>query len=487
MTTRLREALAELGESMPTARLTPDVWRRGRQARRRGLLMRSVVAGLAILLVALALPWAVSRSQPAPWTPADGGDAVPAKLHLPWMWQATVQMDPPGAASVLFGGDSIGLHGTDLFDSEGKLAVVGRRGDYRMLLYSGMDSIAAGESALLSPDGSRVAQEFLEGSGLNQNAGLVIIDLTTGESEGYGMTREGICCGPVAWAPDGGSLVVDILGDDLIYDQYTGIGMRPRRLALLDLATGSLTPLSEYRPAQNVRTASRAAFSPDGQLIALTEGNTVRLVDRTGSVRWSTDLGDRTHLAGVGAFTRDGAQIATVTLDGCLNECDRAALAARRWSVGFLDTRTGTPTAGPRLEPVTGMAIRALGWSQGRDLVILRYEPEQDARKTRNREWNDTGWSETGHVTLVALAPDGSTRVLIDPPDSVLTMDVAHDLLEAGRFGGPSPTAAMFPARRIILVAVVPVAGLLLVAGMLVALLVHCRRSQRAATRSSRN
>ncbi|MDG4786863.1 hypothetical protein O7626_13140 [Micromonospora sp. WMMD1102] len=479
MTGQLREVLGEVGDAMPPARLTPDVWRRGRRARRRSRLLRTGTAAVLVLLVALALPWALSRPYPSSSTVGDGGPAVPARLSLPWMWQATVQMDPPGPASVLFGGDSIGLRGTDIFDSEGKLAVVGRDGDYRMLLYAGWDSVAAGENALLSPDGTRVAQSFLEGSGFEADGGVTIVDLTTGRSTQYGVGQGLECCAPVAWAPDGSSLLVAVSGSDEVVDERTGMVRRPERLALLDLATDTLLPLRDFTPAQAIRTASRAAFAPDGQTIAVTEGETVRLVERSGRVRWSAELGDRTYLAGVGAFSPDGTRIATVTLDGCLDECDEAALAARRWSVGLLDAATGRPLPGPGFPVVTGSAVRALGWAGGRDLVVLRYEPEYGVQKTRDREWNDTGWYETGHVTLLALAPDGSIRTLIDPPDDVLTMDVAQDLLTADRFGGPSSTAAMFPARDIIWVAAVPAACLAVVIGLVTLAVVRAIRRRR--------
>jgi hypothetical protein len=482
MTAQLREALAELGESTPHARLTPDVWQRGRRARRRAQFVQSAAA-LTVALLVVLLSW--SAAGPRSFNAADSGDAVPAKVVLPWMWQATVQMDPPGPASLLFGGDSIGLRGTDLIDSEGKLAVVGRGGDYRMLLYSGWDSVAAGEDALLSPDGTRVAHPYVLDSGLD-GEGLVVTDLTTGRSRQYRGGQASGCCLPMAWAPDGRTLLATISGD-LTTDPQTGILSPVQRPVLLDLTTGTLSPLGEYQPGHRVRTASRAAFAGDGQRFALAEGNTLRLLDRAGAEQWRAELGDRRYLAGVGAFSPDGTLIATVSLDGCLQECDERALAARQWAVGYLDAATGRPVAGPAFAAVTGMAVRALGWTRFGELVVLRYLPEQDATKTSGQEWNDTGWYETGHVTLLALAPDGSTRTLLDPPDGVLTMDVARDLLTAGRFGGPSPTASILPARGIILVALVP-AGILtaVIAGATFAIVWRRRRRARDNGRPSR-
>lgn len=46
---------------------------------------------------------------------------------------------------------------------------------------------------------------------------------------------------------------------------------------------------------------------------------------------------------------------------------------------------------------------------------------------------------------LIGPRPDGSTRVLLDPPDGVLSMDIARDLVVAGRFGGRPAEPDVFP------------------------------------------
>ena len=48
---------------------------------------------------------------------------------------------------------------------------------------------------------------------------------------------------------------------------------------------------------------------------------------------------------------------------------------------------------------------------------------------------------------LVALRPGGGTRALLQQPaHHVGDLDVAQDLLRDGRFGGPAPKPAAFPA-----------------------------------------
>lgn len=110
--------LRELGEHMAPARLPEDLWRRGRRQRYRGRII--AVAVVALLGAAAAgAPDLHSGLQPAGDSPG-----VPRSVDLPYFWQATVDMAPPGPASVLFGGDSLGLVADPFEDEGGKLAVL---------------------------------------------------------------------------------------------------------------------------------------------------------------------------------------------------------------------------------------------------------------------------------------------------------------------------------------------------------------------------
>jgi hypothetical protein len=89
--------------------------------------------------------------------------------------------------------------------------------------------------------------------------------------------------------------------------------------------------------------------------------------------------------------------------------------------------------------------VRVLGWSEGRDLIVARYDaPAKDwdtAAKLSDR------YSRAhGHATVVALHAGGTMTAVLDTPPAVTGVDVALDLLEAGRFGGPSPTPSAFAA-----------------------------------------
>ncbi|GAA0909766.1 hypothetical protein [Virgisporangium aurantiacum] len=488
MTGQLRETLVEIGGSMPAARLTPDVWRRGRRARiRAGWLRAGAAASVIGLVVGLVVTLAPRSSAPAPQNFGDAESAVPRTVGVPWMWQATVQMDAPGPASVLYGGDTIGLRGTDWFDSEGKLAVVGRgSGKTRTLLYGGVDDITAGEDVLLSPDGRKVASPYLLEGELDSGSdeGLVVTDLTTGKSRRYTGGLKTGCCQPVAWAPDGRSLLASVLGP-YKKNARTGIERPVERLALLDLDTDKVEMLGEFRPGEEIRHASAAAFMPDGQRFVVSVGNGLRMMDRSGTVLWTAGIGPNGYLAGAGAVTRDGTAIAVAELSGCLGECDTRQLATRTWTIRFLDAETGKPSApAGRFPAVTGMAVRALGWTDDGELVLLRHTPADGTHKKKDDpEWDDTGWWETGHVTLLGLRPDGTVRTLLDPPDGVLTMDVPADLIHRSRFGGPPSTSEMFPARPIIWVVIAALWVATMIGLGLMILLARAWRRRRSARR----
>ncbi|MER5337697.1 WD40 repeat domain-containing protein [Micromonospora sp. NPDC002717] len=468
----LRNVLRDLGERMPPVRLGDDPWTAGRRLRSRARRRTALVSLVVVLACALGVPVTLGAVEQRSMTGAVPA-AVPHRIGLPYMWQATVEQDPPGRASLLFsGGDHLGLRGIDPIDHEGKVAVLGMGGKYRMLLYGDAER-SAGIDVLLSPDSRYVADGSADGW-------IHVTDLTTGERRDFAGGADSTCCTtPVAWAPGGDALLVLYHADA----DADGDGVYPSRLLLLDLATGAARRLGgELGDRWDLRTGSLAAFSPDGTRIAVDAGGELTMLDRSGAVAWSRELGPDERLAGVGAFTPDGSAVAVFRLDGCRSGCDADQRAARTWRTGYVDAATGRDGSGPALPPAEGQALRALGWRNGRALVALRYVPEPGVTMGETDDWDDTGYWETGHVQLVSLRPDGRVQVLLDPPDGVRAMDVARHLMEAGRFGATAPDPRPFPARPLVLLPAVPV--LLVVGGGVAGAVLWWRwRRRRAVSR----
>lgn len=431
MTVPLRDTMRELGELMSPARLPGDLWRRGRRQRYRGRIIAVAVVALIGAAIAVAPGLHVEPQ------PAEGSTTVPRSVGLPYFWQATVDMAPPGPAAVLFGGDSLGLTGDPFEEEGGKLAVLGRSGAYRMLRYPD-DGARAGQDVRLSPDGNLVAQSTLRGG---PDGWLVVTDLRTGRSRGYSGGETTCCAAVVAWRPDSGAVLV-LLDQEGVSSTIDG---PPVRYVLVDLVSGAVTPVDDKLRQDANASAWGAAFSPDGRGFVAArpaaDGTELRGYDAAGRRLWTRDLGGR-RLAGSGAYTSDGSALALLTVDDCPFQCDHDQRDARRWRVSYIDAASGADREGPALPEVTGAAVRALGW-HGDALVVVRYESE----KYTTADKGDTDTGSTRHVRVLALRSGGAVDVVLDPPGDVRSIDIAQDLVRNGRFDGAVPAPAMLPAR----------------------------------------
>jgi hypothetical protein len=145
-------------------------------------------------------------------------------------------------------------------------------------------------AARLSPDGTKVITGGPPGV-------IAAIDLTTGLSRDYPV-RHDFPARPLAVSADGRS-VAYVSGADAQYADAEGT------LFVLDLATGDVSaPLG-----QNV---ARAAFSPDGSMLAVQTHDLIRVVRLDGTVLRDVSVSEETLLAGAQAWSPDGKFIATI-------------------------------------------------------------------------------------------------------------------------------------------------------------------------------
>lgn len=450
----LTAVLHRIADQARPARLAPDTWRRGRRRRR-----AAVSAAVAAVVLALAgVPLLVSRAHPGPAPAAGGAPVVPARVYPPLTGEDTIGEDPPGPAAIVVSGDRE-LRGSDIWGWEGRSLLVARDGGYRLVRTVGETTAGVGD-LLLSPDGRRLAaQQWLEGATRPDDPGgeTAVADLSTGRIRRY---AGGV---PVAWAPDGRSLLV---WDVSVADPRRG------RLGLLDVDSGALRWLPDIK--ERFRLGNLAAFAPDGVRLAVATTEAVHLVDiARGTVRRLAPLTPAERLAGPGAWSPDGTRIAVWTLGDCLDgqTCGEDRLARRSFTLGWRDAATGAPVPGSTLPRAHGLAARLLGWQRDGAAVVAEYQPEDGlTMRPDDPYWSETNWAAVGGVTLTAFRPDGSRHRLVDLPGGALFVDVPADLMDS--FGGRSRPWPEGMVRRLLAVwwplgqfLLVPAAFVALVAG----------------------
>lgn len=347
---------------------------------------------------------------------ATGGATVPDRLHDPWLWQATVGQRPVGPATVLFFTDR-----TRYFESTG--VMISRTGGYRLI----PKNIGEGQG-VLSPDGHRYLRP---GTG-------VVVDLVTGAERRIGPAG----LRPLAWSPDGTALLATRDNDENVItygpdNQPVNDPEKPDDLILVDPSTGA----NRVVPVGGFASHAAASWSPDGALIAVTgpadplPGARQWLVvtdPMTGAVRFSRELAEGQRLAGRAAWSPDGQRIAVLGYDGCPGErCAAEAVAARRWWIGFLDARTGTPS-GARL-PVDGWPKELIGWREQIDPVLTQV-PQGENR------------TEGSHTVVIAVPTHGAPQMLVDTPVGVTGIEVPNALLARSAFGGLARRPSVFAA-----------------------------------------
>jgi hypothetical protein len=416
---------------------------------RRGVVL-VVVAAVVALLGAVVATGLAAPGLLGTWTTrATGG--VPASITTPWAWQASVQDSPPGPASLIFTGD-----GTALVDDDtGRIGVVGRNGTYRNL-YPDDGRWTAGGNAHLSPDGRFIASLRLHGT-----ASVVsVTDLTTGEVRDLPAWQGREVFAVYGWRPDGEALAIGFRAGS------------PLSLGVLDLATGQTTPTAVIAGIPELAGDVTVVFSPDGRRFAVAIGSTMALYEAIPATPigygdyvplWTVSLDAGQNFSGV--FTPDGRRIVLFRAPACAPLTCPAALT---WSLSYLDAGSGEIADGPTLRPFAAAAVRAVGWNETTGgLVVVGLTPRQVSGPT-DRDARQL--VQPGSADLYELRTAEEPRLLVHAPDAVTGLDVAADLVRAGRFGDRPSVPSLWPFERspVDLVGVAVVSGIVVAVGAVV-------------------
>ncbi|MEV0156130.1 hypothetical protein AB0H57_20710 [Micromonospora sp. NPDC050686] len=450
MTARLRDALRETAEAVPAYDVHDRAVATARRTRR-----RSVAAALAALALVALVPVGL-RAGGAPTTAAatGAGGALPDRVSSPAFGELHATDRPRlGPASVIFSGQAPGL----VWREEGsRVVAVGADSDRYRTFTVGYEA-RTGEDVVLSADGRRVAH----GSGSSGEPRVTVIDLVTGRTRDLATGVAGsVTSTPVAWSPDGRRLVVrDTVAIDEQRTDYRSV------LSLLPLGGG---PRVELAVGPHSGGFGRTvAFAPDGRRLAYEvdrpapldsadgrrpadpTGATVRVSDLDGREVSSFTLPPSTWLAGKGAWTPDGRWLTLAVRQGYTWRLRHVDPANGR-EVRMIDPATGGEAGAARLPWVSGVtAIRLLGWTDAGAAMVVSYlpHPNAPARFDGPLEMDQrSAYGNVGTVRVLALEPGAATaRTLLTAPDEVVAVDVADDVVRAGRVREADPPAGLGP------------------------------------------
>jgi hypothetical protein len=375
---------------------------------------RWVIGGVAAVLAVVWVTYVGAVDSLRGTAPVSGEMAgIPERIDSPWDWTPSVAQQPIGPAGLIIGG-SVGalrtpatdrapwIEGIETNKELGTAAFLAGAGEaYRLLTFESFGMQIPGEQLLLSPDGRQAAYTD------QLTESVVLIDGTTGRVRSVltdGDMEENY---PLAWSPDGSSLIVGKRHRNVSSD----IAEWYHELFLVDLVSGKMVPLltGEF-PVEQPALGFVAAFAPDGSRVAVQMDQEIAIVGTDGRRQATFPAIRGGRLAGKGAWTPDGKSLMLLTGTG------------RRWHLERIDAATGSVRAGQALPEVPEVtALRLLGWwPDGRALVVA-YRPGPHAgqedfsfddtlRKPTRREW-------VRAIEVLALGADGTTTTVLRAPD----------------------------------------------------------------------
>lgn len=336
----LHEALHDVARRQPPVTVPADLYRRGRRAHRRGIVLSAAAAAVTVGLVAVGGPALVDPAQPGAAGPAAGSSpgALPSHVYAVrpglgptgqrgWHEDLAVPSLAVGPLSIVFDADRFVLPGL--------VGVTADEGRYVGLDLPGLSTEwtrrFSGNAAALTADGDRLAYSWRDARRPRQS-GVRVLDLVTGEVTDHRVPAEhGVLTGGLSWSPDETYLAY---GRATVTDPPHGVeGARSFRVERLDVTTGQ-------RVVVPVQPGEGAVSVTDGGAVAV-PGTPVRLWPKGDglvpavSVAWSDDgeqvaLGDGDGDAGV--LNRRGA-----AMSGLEEAPDQGRLTRRVHVLGWVD------------------------------------------------------------------------------------------------------------------------------------------------------
>jgi hypothetical protein len=426
----LAAALRAAADEVPTYDVMDAAIGLGRRRRRRAALASTAAGVVVLALLAFALIPLIGQRGSVFTGESPAGPALPDRIGSPGAFSASVTHSPPGPASVMFTERSGVLTDGD------RLVVVGTANDtYRTLSTS---RAAAGRTALLSPDGGRIAYS----TGLD----IIIADLHTGALKTFLSPVTGSDeVVPAVWLADGSGLIVlsTTYADDPTKEGIAkGLGILDISGGYEGFATGTW-PIAPH--------GFTVAVSPDSTRVAYQYSDFITVYVRVSGAKSRITLPDQqTVLAGRGAWTPDGRSLTVV-------HRDTGDYQARRWELRVLDPATGVERDSsyrPSLAPAS--VIRLLGWdSRTGHPVVVGFDADQTVEDF-GYGGNPLDEAKIQRIGVYEL-DNGGFRTLLAPTEGITNLDVADSIVAAGltRPGHPPRTLSPIGLTAVVLAALV--------------------------------
>lgn len=328
-------------------------------------------AGIGVLLVSLTAALAPAPAA-GPIAPADA--ALPAQFADYSYLTGSVSASPPDRAAAIF------QHGfgVEFMDLPQAVIVGADAASYRRIDLAedrgGAEQQGDPAPMELSPDGLRLAV----GDYAAAAADLAVLDLTTADvvTHPIGSARGSI---PRAWSPDA-RLLAFVVGAEP-FQPYAALNPAPLTgdLGLLDTSTGQVRMLPDADGAGHI------AFSPDGTRLAVERDHRIEIRTLDGGITRTLTLPEGHHLDGPVAWSPDGALLA-VTDGRAVCQQSGSGFDGAAWDACLAGTQSKAfvdATGRQRLvpDPLVGPLGfgPVLGWSGPREVLVLDDTVASDA------------------------------------------------------------------------------------------------------------